>query len=76
MSPDFSENMKDKLLRALKHKAVLAERSKLLQQQVEDFRTRETSMNHVLQRFFGRCFGVQQMSSAMAFPFANRALYY
>ncbi len=46
--------MKDKLLRALKHKAVLAERSKLLQQQVEDFRTRETSMNHIASELLQR----------------------
>jgi hypothetical protein len=46
--------MKDKLLRALKHKAVLAERSKLLRQQVEDFRTRESSMNHIASELLQR----------------------
>ncbi len=49
-----SENIKEKLLRALKHKAVLAERSKQLQQQVEDFRTREASMNHVASELLQR----------------------
>ncbi len=46
--------MKEKLLRALKHKAVLAERSRLLQQQVEDFRSRETSMNHIASELLQR----------------------
>lgn len=54
MTPDYSENMKDKLLRALKHKAVLSERSKLLRQQVEDFRTREASMNHIASELLQR----------------------
>ena len=51
---DYTENMKDKLLRALKHKAVLSERSKLLRQQVEDFRTREASMNHIASELLQR----------------------
>lgn len=46
--------MKEKLLRALKHKAVLAERSKLLKEQVDDFRTRESSMNHIASELLQR----------------------
>jgi hypothetical protein len=47
ISSEPSEGIKQKLQRALKSKAVLAERSKQLQQQVEDFRRREESMSHV-----------------------------
>lgn len=42
-----SDSTRERLQRALRQKAILAERSKLLQQQVEDFRSRETSMNHI-----------------------------
>ncbi|MBP6965350.1 MAG: hypothetical protein KBC96_13200 [Armatimonadetes bacterium] len=48
------ETLKEKLLRALKHKAVLAERSKRLQQQVDDFRNRESTMNHVTSELLQR----------------------
>ena len=41
-----SEQLKEKLIRALKAKAVLAERSKRLEQQLEDFRKREDMMHH------------------------------
>ncbi len=49
-----SDNLKERLQRALKHKAVLAERSKLLQQQVEDFRNREASMNRIASELLQR----------------------
>lgn len=49
-----SETLRERLLRALKHKAVLAERSKRLQQQVDDFRSRESSMNHVTSELLQR----------------------
>ena len=47
-------NSREKLERALRQKAILAERSKLLQQQVEDFRNRETSMNHIASELLQR----------------------
>lgn len=41
------EILQQKLARALKAKAVLTERTKQLQQQIEDFRRREEVMNHI-----------------------------
>lgn len=49
-----SESLKQKLQRALKSKAVLTERSKQLQQQVEDFRKREDAMNHIASELLER----------------------
>lgn len=45
-TPTF-ESLREKLLRTLKAKAVLAERSKQLQQRVEDLRKRDDLMNHL-----------------------------
>lgn len=46
-SEETSEMTGQKLGRALKSKAILTERSKQLQQQVDDFRKREESMSHI-----------------------------
>ncbi len=54
MTSEPSETMKQRLVRAVKSKAVLAERSKQLQQQVEDFRKREDSMNHIASELLER----------------------
>ena len=55
MAPYLSpEEMKEKLARALKAKAVLAERSRRLFQQLEDFRNRERSQDHVTSELLER----------------------
>lgn len=48
------ELLKEKLARALKAKAVLAERSRQLRQQIEDFRSREEVMNHLASELLER----------------------
>lgn len=48
------EAIKEKLYRALKAKAVLTERSKLLSQQIEDARRREGQNDHVLNELLDR----------------------
>lgn len=55
MADGFSpRELKEKLLRALRAKAVLAERSKQLHQQVEDLRHREGSQDHVTSELLER----------------------
>lgn len=54
VSKSTHETLIEKLTRALKAKAVLSERSKQLQQQVEDFRKREDSMTHVATELLDR----------------------
>ncbi len=54
VSKGTHETLIEKLTRALRAKAVLAERSKQLQQQVEDFRKREESMTHVATELLDR----------------------
>lgn len=51
---DIRETFRQKLDRALRGKAVLAERSKLLGKQVEDYRTREQAMQHVTSELLER----------------------
>jgi len=51
---DIPETFRQKLDRALRGKAVLAERSKLLGEQVEDYRTREQAMQHVTSELLER----------------------
>ena len=51
---DIPESFKDKLSKALRNKAVLGERSKLLAQQVEDLRTREQMMHHIASELLER----------------------
>ena len=51
---DIPETFRQKLERALRGKAVLAERSKLLGKQVEDYRTREQAMQHVTSELLER----------------------
>lgn len=53
-SNDTPDSVKQKLERALKSKAVLAERSKQLLQQVDDFRNREESMSHIASELLER----------------------
>ena len=48
------EQLKEKLVRALRAKAVLAERSKRLQQQADDFRHREGATDHVTSELLER----------------------
>jgi len=48
------EQLKEKLMRALKAKAVLAERSKRLEEQVADFRKREDMMHHFASELLDR----------------------
>lgn len=54
ISNEPPEGIKQKLQRAVKSKAVLNERSKQLQQQVEDFRKRDESMTHVASELLER----------------------
>ena len=51
---NIRETFRQKLDRALRGKAVLAERSKLLGKQVEDYRTREQAMQHVTSELLER----------------------
>jgi hypothetical protein len=48
------EQLKDKLLRALKAKAVLSEKSRLLEQQVDDSRRREEMHGHFISELLDR----------------------
>ena len=46
--------LREKLIRALKAKAVLRERSKQLEQHIDDFRSREGTMNHIASELLER----------------------
>jgi len=54
MAKKNPESNNEKLNRALRDKAVLGERSKLLQEQVEDFRNREQMSHHVTSELLER----------------------
>lgn len=54
MDKSTPEQLKEKLMRALKAKAVLAERSKRLEEQLADFRKREDMMHHFASELLDR----------------------
>lgn len=54
MDNEIPETFKEKLIRALRAKAVLTERSKQLKKQVEDLRTREQTMHHLASELLER----------------------
>ena len=51
---EIPESFEDKLVKALRDKAVLGERSKLLGKQMQDYRTREQMMQHIASELLER----------------------